>query len=282
MAEAAVRIDGATGLEIRLEHVPTPRGLIYAWMARPAGARSCVLVCSSLFGDFTANYHRERLLGLALAAQGHGVVRFHYVGEGNSEGERRDMTFASLCEDASTLLGHAATLGFSEFAVLGTRLGGLVAAATVASKPSVPLVLWEPVADPTVFLKSAQRAKRMSQAAQSGVPVAADWRQELENEGRLDLLGYDVYRPLIDTIMPVDLVATLGSEPRRVFIGRFGGKSTEMDPLAAELQKRGFEVGWGRYDFSESWWFQSELVPESGDLISATAAWLARALEESK
>jgi pimeloyl-ACP methyl ester carboxylesterase len=276
----AARVDPVTGVEERLAHVPTPRGLIYSWTALPPEAHSCLLICSSVFGDFTANYHRERLLGLNLASNGQGVIRFHYTGEGNSQGDRRDMTFSSLCGDARAVLDHATALGFSEFAVLGTRLGTLVAAATVASMPSVPLALWEPVPDPLRFIEEAQRAKRISRAARGVNGEATQWREELERNGFLDLLGYDVYFPLIDSLKGVDFLTTIGFEPRRVFIARFRGQAGTSDPMSDALVARGFSVESGIFGLSESWWFHNELVPESGDLIVATSEWLARALAE--
>jgi hypothetical protein len=274
----ATRVD-ATGVEERLEQVPTARGLLYTWSARPRRSQSCVLVCSSVFGDFTANYHRERLLGRALASFGHGVIRFHYAGEGNSQGERRDMTFASLCADSRAVFDHALSLGFSEFAVLGTRLGALVAAATVAPMPSVPLALWEPVTQPLRFVRDAQRARRMSQIAQEREGQSTDWRQELERNGMLDLLGYDVYSPFVDSLKDVDLLTILGSTARPLFIARFRGLASEKDPLADALSDRGFAVESENVDLSESWFLHTELVAESRDLITATTAWLHKVLQ---
>lgn len=270
----AIQLDGLTGVETRLEHVRTPRGRLYSWAACPPQAESCVLVCSSLFGDFTANYHRERTLGRALAAMGMGVVRFHYAGEGNSEGERQDMTFATLCADAGAVVDHARGLGFTRLAVLGTRLGSLVAAATVASMPSAPLALWEPVTDPLRFLVEAQRAKRMSRVVQDTEPSASDWQQELAETGKLDLLGYDVYSPLINSLREINLLDTIGFTPRPVFIGRFRGRANSSDPLAGALTERRFPVMATAFGLSESWWFHNEFVSDSIDLISATCNWI--------
>lgn len=258
----------------------TPRGRVYTFTARPPQARSCVLVCSSIFGDFSANYYRERLLGQALVDRGIGVIRFHYVGEGNSEGERSGMTFSSLCEDAAAVLDHAEFVGFSEFAVLGTRVGALVAAATVSSRPGVPLVLWEPVTEPRRFITEALRARRMSQMAQGDAGSTTDWRQELEEKGMLDLVGYELYPPLLESLERVDLLSALGTEPRRAFIVRFRGKPGASDPLAEALRERGISVESDILELSESWWFHSETVPETGDLITATTTWFSNELSE--
>lgn len=269
-----VRVDTETGVEERLEYVPTRRGRLYTWTALPPHARSCVVICSSIFGDFTANYHRERLLGYELTSRGFGVIRFHYTGEGNSEGDRSAMTFSSLCDDTGAILDHAGSKGFTDLAVVGTRVAAVVAAASVASIAASPLVLWEPVVQPLRFIAEANRAKLMSDLAQASGGSRASWREEMAQKGVLDLLGYDVYPALVDSFTGLDLVTVLGQGPRPVFIAGFQGTSTSTARLAATLNERGFEVTTQVYELKESWWFQSEQAPEVGALVSDTATWL--------
>jgi alpha/beta superfamily hydrolase len=282
ISNSAVRVDAATGVEERLEHVSTPRGLLYSWTARPPQATSCVLVCSSVFGDFTANYHRERQFGRLLAQKGHGVIRFHYAGEGNSQGDRRDMTFGTLCDDARAVLDHASSLGFSTFGVLGTRVGALVAAATASVlPPSVPLAIWEPVDNPVRFVADAQRANRISKASQGGGEESGDWREELARNGVLHLLGYDIYAAMVESLEGVDLLSAIGNQTRPVLLARFRARSGASDPTFEALVNRGFSVDSGNYGLSESWWFHNEQAPETGDLITATVDWMSRALAET-
>jgi pimeloyl-ACP methyl ester carboxylesterase len=282
MSNAAVRVDAVTGVEERLEHVSTPRGLLYSWAAIPPGATTCVLVCSPLFGEFAANYHRERQFGRLQALRGHGVIRFHYAGEGNSQGERRDMTFSSMCDDARAVLDHAESLGFSNFAVLGTRVGALVAAATVSALPSpVPLAIWEPVDDPLRFLDDAQRANRISMAAQGGGGEGGSWRHELERNGVLHTVGYDIYSAMVESLEGIDLVTALGTQTRAVFLARFRERAGSTDRIRDALVERGFSLRFGSYGLSESWWLHNERAPESGDLVTETVDWLSASLAET-
>ena len=271
----AVRVDGQTGVEERLEHVSTERGQMYVWSACPPDSRSCVVICSSIFGDFTANYHRERLLGRTLASRGIGVIRFHHIGEGNSDGDRIDMTFSSLCDDTRAILDFARASGFTQLAAVGTRVAAPVAA---ASSPEIPLVLWEPVVRPLRFIAEANRAKLMSQLAGADGGSVTSWREELQQKGVLDLLGYDVYPPLVDSFTSVDLVAILGQEPRPIFIAGFQSRGSPTGRLASTLEERGFPVTVRNYELNESWWFQSEQIPEVGALVSDTTAWLSEML----
>ena len=126
---AAVHVGSDTQVEERLEHLVRPRGALLYVVGAACSRTSCVVICSSLFSDFIANYHRERLLGRALSALGHAVIRFHYAGEGNSIGERQEMTFSTVRDDARAVLRYAELNWGGNLAVVGTRLGGIIAAA---------------------------------------------------------------------------------------------------------------------------------------------------------
>ena len=192
------------------------------------------------------------------------------------------MTFESLCDDARAVLDHARSLGFSNFAVMGTRIGALVAAATAAALPSsVPLAAWEPIDDPVRFIADAVRANRISRATQGGGQEAVNWRQELKTSGVLHLLGYDVYSAMVESLEGVDLLSALGSQVRPVLLARFRARPGATDKVHDDLVQRGFPVQWGNYGLSESWWFHSEHAPESGELINATVDWVSDALAEN-
>lgn len=276
MLQAALRIDDETGLEERLEHIPTPRGLLYTWSAKPRDSTAGVVICSSIAGDFTANYHRERLLGLHLASRGLGAIRFHYSGDGNSQGDRRDMTFQTMCLDAGAVVASVGSMGLESIGLVGTRIGALVAATVGSQLPGAPLVLWEPVVDTGRFVREAQRAKRMSAVAQQ---AAAEPPQR--PDGVLDALGYDMYPPLLESLEDLDLPRLLSPAPRPVLIGSIGSRTVAGDTLARTLSDGGFDVQTGAFGLTESWWFENEFAPETGNLITETAAWLDRRLAEA-
>lgn len=271
----AVRFDVGTGTEQRLVHVPSSSGLLYTWAALPAGATRCVVICSSVLSEFAANYHRERLLGLALAESGWGVVRFHYAGEGNSLGPKEHLTLESMAEDARAILAYASDLGFHRFGLVGTRLGTLVAARTARSLGRVPLALWEPATDPLRFIKEGQRAQQMSRVAggdrQDG---PTDWRRQLERDGVCDLFGYSLYPPLVESLARADILTELGSEPRPVLVAQFRNRDRSIEGFADALAQRGFEVTSHAFGVPEAWWLPSEDVITSESLTTTTAEWL--------
>lgn len=221
-----------------------------------------------------ANYHRERLLGQQLASCGIAVMRFHYVGEGNSDGVRADMTFASLCENTEAVVDHGRSLGFSDFAFIGSRIGAAVAARTAASNSTTPLAMWEPVSDPRRYMTEGHRAQRMSQLAQESASEATDWRADLAEHGVTDILGYDIHREFVDSFEGVDLVSMLEGHTGPVLIARFRSAAKTRDKLADDLLAQGLAVDRVFVDVTEPWWFDRETDPDSGDLLPATAQWI--------
>lgn len=271
----ALRVDADSGSTIRVEHLESSRGFIYCWSAVPAEASACVVVCSGVLGDFMANYARERALGKDLASRSIGVVRFHYIGEGNSDGHRADMTFSSLVDDTRSVLHYTGGLGFSDVALVGSRIGAAVAAAVASDHPAAPLAMWEPVADPRRYLTEGYRAKRMSELAQENATEPTDWRAELAEHGVIDLLGYDVHARFVESFQEVNLTSLLAEHAGPVLIARFREAAKRRDRLAEELTARGVEVERVSFEVREPWWFDRETNPDSGELIPATTRWLA-------
>jgi hypothetical protein len=136
------------------------------------------------------------------------------------------------------------------------------------------------VANPLRFIAEAQRAKRISQVARETEGSTTDWRKELADHGMVDLLGYEVFPPMIDSLAELSLIDLIGSDPRPVFIARFKSTNGAPDRLADSLRVRGFRVNNAVFGVSESWWFHSEFVSDGRDLIPATRDWLIAAIAE--
>jgi hypothetical protein len=187
------------------------------------------------------------------------------------------MTLDSLVSDAKAVLSHWSAPAFSNYAVVGTRLGSLVAAKVVSETPW-PVALWEPVIDPARFFGEAARAQRMSQLARAKEGRARGWRSELSSSGQVELLGHSVYPPLVNSLDEVGLLELLGTSPRSVFVARFGARDHSSDGLMEELSRRGFRVTYENHAVSVAWWFDPNRPGKSADLVPSTALWLRNAL----
>ncbi len=276
----ALKLDDKTGAEETLEHLEGPNGLLYAWSARRPETTSGILICSSVLGEFASNYHRERNFSLELLSRGLGVVRFHYAGEGNSFGDRRHVSFESMCDDAAVALQKAVSLGFETVAIMGTQLGALVAAAIAARTPSAPLVLWEPAVEPLSFVNDARLASKITFLERSGTADLSQWRADLDRDGRIDLLGHDLWAPLVQSLENLDISGLLGDEVRPVLIAGLGSRRTKLDSLAEDLRARGNDVSISHFQKPESSWLGSGSMLNVADLIAVTADWLVGRLEK--
>ncbi|MGH8946458.1 MAG: hypothetical protein ACRDVL_09935, partial [Acidimicrobiia bacterium] len=251
----------------------------------PGDATGGLVICSPVHAEFRRNYRREVLLARSLAAKGVAVQRFHYRGTGNSAGEGSDTTLATMQADglaAARWLSQQA--GDLSLAFLGTRLGALAAAGAAARLPGAPLVLWEPVTEHGPYLRDAVMAKviRNLKEGRSGNPSVEELLEELRRDGEMDVVGYSVDWPLVESIQEHSLAQEVGLDPRPLLLVQVGG--SELRPhfraLVTRWETVGFPVGTEVVPWREAWWFErgaqedeiGTLISEA--LVSATGAWV--------
>ncbi|NND04370.1 MAG: alpha/beta fold hydrolase [Acidimicrobiia bacterium] len=290
--------DGATSLATRTEgEVRTGVGFIaaddesnqqlFVSVSLPAGrARSGVVICPPLHADFAKNYRNEVLLAAGLARAGHSVIRFHYRGQGNSDGDPREMTLESLKADARAAAEYlVATTGVRDVGFVGCRLGGFVAAAAASIHDRSPVALWEPVLKPAAYLKEAVRARMIgSMAAGSDDRIsAASLNERLATEGSLDIYGYPIHLGLVRSLERTDLRSQLGTSSRPLLLVQISAGSDLRADYARfidEIGSQGFEAVAKRVSATVGWWFrgagrdrdQPDLI--SDETVSTTVDWL--------
>jgi len=163
---------------------------------------------------------------------------------------------------------------------MGTQLGALVAAAIAARTPSAPLVLWEPAVEPLSFVNDARLASKITFLERSGTADLSQWRADLDRDGRIDLLGHDLWAPLVQSLENLDISGLLGDEVRPVLIAGLGSRRTKLDSLAEDLRARGNDVSISHFQKPESSWLGSGSMLNVADLIAVTADWLVGRLEK--
>lgn len=283
-ARWSTRSDKRRGITEELEFFGPARsklfGSLHAPLDRPRGG---LVVCCPQHAEFLKNYRREVDLARSLAERGIAVQRFHYRGTGNSEGDAEDATFDSMCEDAMLAAERLVDkTGVTNLAFLGTRWGGLTAAATAARHfDGVPLALWEPVTDPRRNLTQIYRAALIPELKEGGVRALEEPPlQQLERNGSLDILGYSIYWSQYEKAVQQSLDGLLGDKPRPILIVQISRRDElrrEYGRLQAKLENSGFSITNRIVTGDETWWFASEpsqMAVVSNGLIDVTTRWL--------
>jgi hypothetical protein len=158
-----------------------------------------------------------------------------------------------MTADASTAL-RALRIEFGDLpaAVVGTRLGAVVAACTVPAGGM--LVLWDPVVDGAAYTKEVMRARRLSELA-SGETAAAD---PFDDE-TVDVVGYPVAQALLNEArsQPLSQVEITARHVQVVEMTRKGTPRPAVVDLANQWRSGGAEVQLDVVAAAESWWFGS-------------------------
>jgi pimeloyl-ACP methyl ester carboxylesterase len=291
----ATRLDQRAGIREEASFFGADHARIFGVLHAPVGGvLGGVVVCPPLYAEFVRNYRREVLLARAFASCGVAVQRFHHRGTGNSEGDPADHTFEAYVDDAMTAVAELrARADVDRIGILGTRWGGVVAMAAAARSGDGPVVLWEPVIDPSRYLREVFRGRSISdlKSAARGGAVAGDPLEELRANGVVDILGYEFHRALYESAQGHPLEGELGSRQRPVLIVQLGdGRGTGRDAsaLIGRLRSIGCAVEHRWVPGREAWWFGGELAQReeervwAASLVSLTTAWFARTLEEER
>jgi hypothetical protein len=249
-----------------------------------------VVICSPFQAELLKTYRREVLLARALAARGFAVQRFHYRGSGNSDGDADDGTFDAMCQDTEAAVERLIErTGVPRIAFVGTRLGGLVAAAVVGRRPEDwPLALWEPVVDPVRYFREVFRGLLVTdlKAGDAG-RTSRQPLEELARRGSVDILGYTITARVHQSALGHSLVDELGDRPRPVLlVGSSRGRALPAEYAALESgwTERGFPVESRVVPTAEAWWFgrtptgRSEELDRAKAFVALVMAWLVERL----
>jgi pimeloyl-ACP methyl ester carboxylesterase len=137
--------------------------LRFARHHRPATADARVLtvICPPLFSEYARTWLALRRLAAMLADGGHHVLRFDYLGTGDSFGNPADVSLADWIEDVELAVREGRRRsGCDDVRLVGVRAGALLACRYAAAHPEVRrVVLWDPVVDGATYVESARRVQ---------------------------------------------------------------------------------------------------------------------------
>jgi serine aminopeptidase S33 family len=258
-----------------------PLFAVYHAPALPRPGAPVIVQCHSVGVEHVASYRFEVQAARAAATVGFPVFRHHASGHGDSTGDFADVTLESLVADALAARDEALKRsGATRVLWAGLRLGALVAAcARERAGEAAGLALWAPVHRPMDYYRGQLRGLLYGQVAEGQKPSATvdQLLAEIERVGRVDVHGYYLHRPLVESTRQESLAGRLAGWAGPTFLAQVGGV-TRLSPdnaaLAQTLEARdprllvcqvGPEPGWHFYE-NPPW--------QCPPLIAAYEAWL--------
>jgi pimeloyl-ACP methyl ester carboxylesterase len=222
---------------------------LYAVLRRGSRANApAVIFCNCLSENYW-EWRAESVAAQMLAQAGYTTLSFHPRAHGDSAGDPADMTIDGLVDDAlaaSDLVRSRS--GAAQVAWVGIRFGAIVAAGAIArSSAAAAFALWEPVVEPTDYFAKLMRHVlyyELSQGMRPSVTVE-EMRGRLEQEGRVPVLTFDLYRKFTASASDLDLPGLLENWRGPAFLSQFQAHSKlsrENFRLKEILESRGIRV----------------------------------------
>lgn len=163
--------------------LPAGRGRLFALFHPAAQPRAGVLVCPPFLQEHALSYRLFVILADALAKCGIAVLRPHYYGSGDSDGDDLDFSLGQACADAPVALAALRErIGDVPIGVLGVRAGSFVAATLAARERLDALWLWRPVIDGAAYLAELHRIDVAERRSQMGFPNGERVQARLPHE----------------------------------------------------------------------------------------------------
>lgn len=280
LSPVATHVDQAGGFveEARFREVSGSNIFSVAYLPAVPARLGVVICCSALVEQLT-NYRHEVLLARALAARGLAVQRFHYRGTGHSEGEETEISLDAMVEDTLAAGGWLQSqTGVQQLAFMGTRWGGLIAGTVAKEHPGAPLVLWDPIVDGGHYFRELIRGRLVREMKDPRAAAGVEsWKDELDRQGCIDILGYPLHRSLYESGRTVRLDAFLAGRTAPVLLVQFGRRDAvraDYARLEETLKRGGAMVDVHFIREEPAWLFPGHVMKSSDRLVRITTDWL--------
>jgi len=214
---------------------PVVFGRRFGWLHAGTSKRGVVL-CTTFGHEYVWTYSGMRVLAEALAARGLWVLRFDYLGTGDSDGE--DATpgqFQSSVEDVGAAVDFLrAQADIEHMTLCGFRVGAAFALHAALRRPVDDLVLLAPVVSGRTYMRELSVTRKTWLEK-----LAAPLREVQPQDGPLNVLGQvyaDDFRRDLEAIDLAASVTQAGIAPARralLMHGRVGSKDPLRDALTA-------------------------------------------------
>lgn len=264
----------------------TPGGRAFAVHHRPrdsATIRGNVLCVPPFNEEMNRCRSMMTLQAQALVALGFGTLVIDLHGTGDSAGDYRDARWQIWLEDIHAARRWLEMQAGGLSAILGVRLGAVLAAQVHAQlgEPDLALVLWQPVLDGKVHLTQFLRVRMAAQLDRPDLPkeTTASMRQQLAAGQSVEVAGYEIHPELAKAIDGARLTShKLASGSHVLWLENVGKDQPEISPSSKNTllawETAGVTIDVGTYSGPAFWQVHERVT--SPAVIERTSAWLSR------
>jgi pimeloyl-ACP methyl ester carboxylesterase len=186
---------------------------------RPTGPP--FLVCHSDGWGFISLRRMEHDLARVLAERGRPVLTVHRRGFGDSTGESAEATLDRQLVDIRAASDWLRAETGHHPGLLGAGLGGLLAGLAARQGTVQELVLVNPVLRGRQYLPQLlKQFQAVRMAGGAAVESSGALVDRLGRDGMIDLLGFPLYRELVDAVSEIDLAVDIGAFCGRALVAR--------------------------------------------------------------
>jgi exosortase A-associated hydrolase 2 len=207
-----------------------------------------------------------------LAQRGYTVLRFDYMGNGDSEGNFEESSLETMLSDTRcairTLREKIGTL--ESVNLLGLRLGATIAALAGENGSDISrLILWEPVVNGSAYMREMLRINLSTQTSvYKKILYNTDALIGMMKEGKtVNVDGYEMAWPLYEQIAGIDLLSGGNTCEGQVLIVQINRKEGSANLSLSNLKEN--------YSVEEPFWKEiRHYYSRANNLFQITMSWL--------
>jgi exosortase A-associated hydrolase 2 len=214
-----------------------------------------------------------------LAAEGYPVLRFDYMGNGDSDGEFSESSLETVLSDTRSAIAETLRrTGAAQVSMLGLRFGALVAClAAEESRAAVDrLILWAPITDGARYMQDLLRINLTTQMA-TGKAIAQDREalvEAMRQGATVNVDGYPMALPLYSEVSAVKLASAAKHYSGPCLVSNVDRQPGRPVP---DLQQLAGQYARGTLIFAQEEPFWKEIArfyDEAPNLFGVTREWL--------
>jgi pimeloyl-ACP methyl ester carboxylesterase len=217
--------------------------------AREGAQSGAVVLCYPIGHEYLRAHRAYRNLALSLSRSGIPVLRFDYLGSGDSAGSSDQIGVEQWNGDVDAAIDEVKRLtAAATISLVGLRFGGTLAALAAARRNDVDtLLLWDPVLSGSGYLEELQAVQRswlLDRLGREANRILADCPE---------LIGMPVGGELLDAVGRIDLRAPeLRWSARRLVIVSSTARA-DCQQWQQELTSRGTQASYRHVPSAGDW-----------------------------